>query len=546
MKKIAAAVAVIAYCIAAGGEISLAEKIALAKKMADAAAAGKEESGLVVNGGFDFSKMLEKYGNDIAQSDKTALPAPSEPEEPTAPDLPQPIPAPATAFEKVGKTSKKSDDAGSKKVLESQQGQDGAKIAEETGTQTARSTTKDVKKSTDAQHGGNRVVLPDEVPVNPVKPKYVVDTSKLKNGYYVKDADSALPQPEENSAPILSWSNSAFYLITGDGDSISLARKILEGASSMFYEFETGEGGDIKLGDKIIVQIVTDAEKYKNAAQYSMDKNGGVTLTVLWNEKLDFAHFCRLVSGALFRKAIYERSGKVVRECPMWLDEALSVYLQCRVKLGLTGEFADISAENPPRPLKEILGKTAILSENDSAECFWTLKTLERLSSRDGKFWPLLMKLSAMDAQKSYAEIEKLSPQNFEIVWNCFISGEIWSRVGGVYNTRASRNEIVRLSFLQAEDTSGEPLGLNPADAWKYRENTLVRYNIERRLMEIKVALPRINPLYAEALVNLGRVFEAALDDDKDEFDDASKAFAEKFAEADKISDTARKMLSGN
>ena len=423
--------------------------------------------------------------------------------------------------------------------------QDRAKIAKEPDNKIARDTNKEAEKSPDAQPGGKRVVLPDEVPVNPVKPKYVVDTSKLKNGYYIKDP-SPLPQPEENSAPILSWSNSAFYLITDDGDCISLARKILEGASSMFYEFETGEGGDIKLGDKIIVQIVTDAEKYKNAAQYSMDKNGGVTLTVLWNEKLDFAHFCRLVSGALFRKAIYERSGKVVRECPMWLDEALSVYLQCRVKLGLTGEFADISAENPPRPLKEILGKTAILSEIDSAECFWALKTLERLSSRSGKFWPLLMKLSAMDPQKSYAEIEKLNPQNFEIVWNCFISGEIWSRVGGVYNTRASRGEIVRLSFLQAEDTSGEPLGLNPADAWKYRENTLVRYNIERRLMEIKVALPRINPLYAEALVNLGRVFEAALDDDKDEFDDASKAFAEKFAEADKVSDTARKMLSGN
>ena len=100
--------------------------------------------------------------------------------------------------------------------------------------------------------------------------------------------------------------------------------------------------------------------------------------------------------------------------------------------------------------------------------------------------------------------------------------------------------------FEQIKAILVDELGLNPADAWKYRENTLVRYNIERRLMEIKVALPRINPLYAEALVNLGRVFEAALDDDKDEFDDASKAFAEKFAEADKVSDTARKMLSEN
>lgn len=316
MKKIAATVAVIAYCIAAGGEISLAEKIALAKKMADAAAAGKEESGLVVNGGFDFSKMLEKYGSEIAQSDKTALPAPSEPETAPEPDLPQPAPSPATAPDvKVVKTPQKSGDADSKKVLVDAKEQDRAKIAKEPDNKIARDTNKEAEKSPDAQPGGKRVVLPDEVPVNPVKPKYVVDTSKLKNGYYIKDP-SPLPQPEENSEPILSWSNSAFYLITDDGDSISLARKILEGASSMFYEFETGEGGDIKLGDKIIVQIVTDAEKYKNAAQYSMDKNGGVTLTVLWNEKLDFAHFCRLVSGALSARRYMKGAAKSSANVP--------------------------------------------------------------------------------------------------------------------------------------------------------------------------------------------------------------------------------------
>lgn len=128
MKKIAAAVAVIAYCIAAGGEISLAEKIALAKKMADAAAAGKEESGLVVNGGFDFSKMLEKYGSEIAQSDKTALPAPSEPETAPEPDLPQLSPAPATASDvKVVKTPQKSGDADSKKFWQTLKSRTGRK-----------------------------------------------------------------------------------------------------------------------------------------------------------------------------------------------------------------------------------------------------------------------------------------------------------------------------------------------------------------------------------------------------------------------------------
>ena len=100
--------------------------------MADAAAAGKEESGLVVNGGFDFSKMLENYGSEIAQSDKTALPAPSEPETAPEPDLPQPAPSPATAPDvKVVKTPQKSGDADSKKVLVDAKEQDRAKIAKE-------------------------------------------------------------------------------------------------------------------------------------------------------------------------------------------------------------------------------------------------------------------------------------------------------------------------------------------------------------------------------------------------------------------------------
>ena len=46
MKKIAAAVAVIAYCIAAGGEISLAEKIALAKKWRTRRPREKRKAGL--------------------------------------------------------------------------------------------------------------------------------------------------------------------------------------------------------------------------------------------------------------------------------------------------------------------------------------------------------------------------------------------------------------------------------------------------------------------------------------------------------------------
>ena len=349
--------------------------------------------------------------------------------------------------------------------------------------------------------------------------------------------------PEAEEAPVGPWWTGAYYLVTDAARSIATARKILEEASAMFAEFENGNLQEIRLGDKIVVQLVSDGEKFKDAAEYVMDKNGGVTVTVLWNENLDFARFCRLVSGALLRKMIFERNGRIVRECPMWLDEALSVSLQCRAKFGMLGELADISSRTPPRGLAEVLRIASISSETDSADCLWTLKTLERLCARSGKFWPLIVFLSEADAQKSFAEIAKLAPERFDAVWGCYISGEVWSRAGGVRGTEESREEIVRLAFLQAEDVSGEPLGLNPSDVWEHRENSLVRYNAERRLTEIKIALPRINPLYAEALVDLGRLYEAALDDDEDEFGAASNAFASNLEKADRISKRARDML---
>ena len=523
MKKFLALIAVFSAAFLSQAEMSLAEKIALAKKVADAAAAGKEESGLVVNGGFDFAKIVEKYRSGPAESDKIALPAPSEPArlEPSSGDGP-------------GRA-----DSEDKKLAELPP----AEASAESADKGAEPRPADMPTESAGEKKKPPIaVLPDEIPIKPVKPKYVVDTSDFKNGYYVPGGDSA-PLPEPEKAPISSWSNGAFYLMTDDGRSISTARKILEEASAMFAEFENGNLQEIRLGDKIVVQLVSDGEKFKDAAEYVMDKNGGVTVTVLWNENLDFARFCRLVSGALLRKMIFERNGRIVRECPMWLDEALSVSLQCRAKFGMLGELADISSRTPPRGLAEVLRIASISSETDSADCLWTLKTLERLCARSGKFWPLIVFLSEADAQKSFAEIAKLAPERFDAVWGCYISGEVWSRAGGVRDTEESREEIVRLAFLQAEDVSGEPLGLNPSDVWEHRENSLVRYNAERRLTEIKIALPRINPLYAEALVDLGRLYEAALDDDEDEFEAASNAFASNLEKADRISKRARDML---
>ena len=51
----------LSFCAHAQDSLTLAEKIAMAKRMADEAAEGKAESGRVVNGTFNFAEELSKY-----------------------------------------------------------------------------------------------------------------------------------------------------------------------------------------------------------------------------------------------------------------------------------------------------------------------------------------------------------------------------------------------------------------------------------------------------------------------------------------------------
>lgn len=562
MKKFFIAVAVAAYfCSGIAADLTLAQKLALAKKMADAAAQGKEKSGLVVGGDFDFSKMVEKY-REKPVFDTNALPevrtdvAEKNTADSEADFNKQNI---AAAPKEIAKPSvllqvRTDISAAKSKLAKSAKNLVSASVGGSTNKTTGKEQTptagkiqtplvSNVELAKAPHRESSAKIVSGSAEQKSKKSKYVVDTSDFKNGYYLPQAKGEtlpLPKPVEN---ISAWSNGAFYLITDDATVISDAKKVLDEVCSMFGEYESGSLLNFKLHDKIVVQIITDKAKPRNILPYVVDKNGGVTLTVYWDEKLDFAYFCRLISGALYRKVVEERTGRNIRECPVWLDEALTKALQCRMQFGLIGELAETSAENPPRDLTDTIKIGKIDSLKDSADCFWTLKTIESLAARNGKFFTVLLSFANATDEKVLANIKKLRKDNFEAVWHCTITGEIYSRLGGIYNTKTSREEIMRLMVLQAEDINGEPLGLTPDKVWKYRENGLVRYNIERRLLEIKVLFPRINPLYAETLVDLGRVLEAALDDDSDEFATASASFAENYKRAGALAEHARRML---
>ena len=556
MRKFFAIFAIFAISAgAAVAEMSLAEKIKLAKKIADAAAQGREDSGLVVGGGgADLSKLAQKY-RDFATDDSSALPE-VEPAQPDEIAQPQPVEVarlqPAAVAEEA---SAKPPVAASeeKAVAAVPEKKPAAEIrqprADKTPAPEAPQPVAQAPKSSEAAAEPQPEILPPVLPEknipknkNPA-PKYVVDTSDFINGHYVPNK-SELPEIPQPEAQIVQWSNGAFHLVGESELLIGKAQKVLDAAVAQFADYESGGLEKLKFSDKIAVQLVGDPKKAAEISPYAVDKSGSITITVLWDESLEFPYFCKLVSGALFRKLLLVKYGKTVRQCPVWLDEAFSVALQCRVKSGRLSEIVETAIQTPPRPLRDILGIEKIASVSDSADCFWALRSIERLTARTGKFIPTLAKISQLEPDSAFAEIEKTSPKNFSIRWNCTVCGEIYSRAGGVRSTKTSREDIMRLAYIQAEDISGEPVGLNPSQVWQFRDNKIVRFNLERRLAEIKIIFPRTNPLYAQTLVELGRILEAALEDDSDEYEDASAAFAENLARADALAETARKMLA--
>jgi len=555
MRKFFAIFAIFTICAgAAVAEMSLAEKIKLAKKIADAAAQGREDSGLVVGGGgADLSKLAQKY-RDFATDDSSALPEvapvqPAEFEQTQPAEVAQLQPAevaeeasvqPAVAASEKTQKPVAAEKKPAAEICQSR--------ADKTPPAEAPQPVAQAQKSEEAAEPPSEIlppVLPEKnIPKNKnPAPKYVVDTSDFINGHYVPNK-SELPEIPQPEAQIIQWSNGAFHLVGESELLIGKAQKVLDAAVAQFADYESGGLEKLKFSDKIVVQLVGDPKKAAEISPYAVDKNGSITITVLWDESLEFPYFCKLVSGALFRKLMFVKYGKIVRQCPVWLDEAFSVALQCRVKSGRLSEIVETAIQTPPRPLPDILGIEKIASVSDSADCFWALRSIERLTARTGKFIPTLAKISQLAPDAAFAEIEKTSPKNFSIRWNCTVCGEIYSRAGGVRSTKTSREDIMRLAYIQAEDVSGEPVGLNPSQVWQFRDNKIVRFNLERRLAEIKIIFPRTNPLYAQTLVELGRILEAALEDDSDEYEDASAAFAENLARADALAETARKMLA--
>jgi len=254
------------------------------------------------------------------------------------------------------------------------------------------------------------------------------------------------------------------------------------------------------------------------------------------------------MAGATLRKIIRDNNPAASEDVPYWMELAMAQAFEQSARFGVAAESAQISADNPPEGALDIFkySPEEKIAENiKQSHSYWTLVSIAKAADDKDElavFMNASLAENSADKALSRTELLNRSKSGFDLWWRCLITGEIWARLGGVLSPKRSDEDIVRLAVLQVDSAGDKRVGLSDGDVWKYRQ--YIGKDLELRLLEIKVTLAKINPIYYNCLVSLGEMYEAACEDESAAFDSSKEKFISEFKNARLLSDKAREMLS--
>ena len=492
--------------------VSLAEKIALARRMADEAAEGKAESGRVVNGNFDFNAELAKFRASMRSEDVSLAVDMSAPDD----DQPAQTSAPQASEETAAKAD--------------------AQLSDK--SQAAPAPTAAVAQASDGKTQPTEK-QPQTAP-DKSRAKHVVDTDKgFVNGYYVgrlgdgeDDVKRAVELAKKNSDEprLYSYDGRLFAVVSDDYSAHSFAIRAVRGCEKLFDAYFANDDGKLSLARKVDLQFT--GKKTDTPARVSVSKNGDVVLTFGWGKNLRLENFASAVAEGLLYKIAFESGGEAaVRRVPFWLKRAMSDLFEQTLRYGVPVEMAERGAKNPPSMPARVFEMDGV-SEKSLSHPYWTFVAAMRAAKGDAARFAYAA-LAGERPQKLESRLRKCAPPSadFGLWWRCVLAGEIYARLGGVMSPARSAEEIARLAVLQVDSPDGRTgvpldslLGVSDTDALKLRA------------LEIKVAFANINPVYHNSLVSLGKIYEAAAERDSEAFEKARAEFLSDFKNARAVS----------
>ena len=376
--------------------------------------------------------------------------------------------------------------------------------------------------------------------------RYVVDTSKdFIGGRFIgrvgqseadkKDMIASIKKAEAFSAKAKAISfaeTDLFFIAAEDSEALSQVKKIAKSCENVFEQLFPKGSYVATFVPKNSIRVFPKDTKMADVVVSKSDDM--VFVDIKWSEHLELDVVCSALVDSVLKRLF--ASKERVYKLPQWLHWGIECVVADEVKLGVSTFFARVASENPYSDINSILGysKQSVDENIGKAHSFWLLKALQKLTDKQSMF-ALIGNIISMNLTptQTFAEFEKMLslPQNVDVqLWlGCVISSEVCARSGGVDSCRDSEIEVLRLCSIRVF-VDGKPESVPCDRLFAFGESAKI--SAKTRLLEIKMLLAKVNPVFFNATVVLGEVYEAFIAENQKLYAKKMSEFIDEFTKA--------------
>jgi hypothetical protein len=277
---------------------------------------------------------------------------------------------------------------------------------------------------------------------------------------------------------------------------------------------------------------------------------GMVNVRVRWESGLDSNVVRRaLVHGLLMRQAVFWYGTTSSLTVPLWLEHACAGLSRAKERPAIMDMFQQDSARLTAAPsLASVLKweRGADPSRERELASLWLLLQLQAEAS-DGTQWQqwirrVLGGAPALDTLPRIYTGLWANAADMELWWQTVFYHQAKKRILPVMTASESRAWLADRSRWLGMRQGRElvvPLGELP----QLRREPWIQRELGERLQQIRLTMPAIHPFYANAMVSLGRLYEAAQKGKESASKVALAQFERDFIDGRELDDTVGAIL---
>jgi len=330
----------------------------------------------------------------------------------------------------------------------------------------------------------------------------------------------------------------AFRVVALDPGYTALFKGVSERLERNTRRFFSREPG---LQRSIRVQLVPDGRGDLGEDSYRIfiGEDGAYTLSLRWNEDLEFFLFCEALALVYLKQLSLERYGRgASREVPMWLASAHGIMLQMAFRPSMRFYFQDRARGMSILSPEDIFRAEDIDFEDADfrLNAFWMheaiLSTLGGSESVRTFFDGLLENGREAEALlRQGTDRIGSDPQDLSQWWVVALQDVIHRRIGPIEQRRESARFLARqLEFDLIIDSVRSFVSLE--EVWPLRREEAVMELIRLRLRQLEAHLPRTHPIFANTAAALLVAYQSLQQNNEREFNRAVERLAEEWEEA--------------